>query len=320
MIWAHGTRGKLLLMCMVVACALPASARAAALYDQTDHPDPSGNHASNDYNPPDDDWENQIADDFTVPGGQSWQVSHVDVLGVVDPGSPPSTVNVFLYSNAGTLPGTELFRATGIAASSQPNYSIPVTGAPDLTPGTYWVSVQQAGSMLGATQWFWNERSVQSGSPAVIRAPGGHVSPACTGWVTLVTCFSGGPPDMLFKLSGTAAPYPPPPPLPSNLLTLGKPKLNKKKGTATQPVTVPGPGVLTLTGKGVVTRRPARASASRAVSAAGTVNLLVKPKGKAKRKLNSTGRAKVKVTITFVPTGGSPNAQTKTIKLKKSLR
>ena len=33
----------------------------------------------------------------------------------------------------------------------------------------------------------------------------------------------------------------PPPPLPSNLITLGKPKLKKKKGTAKEPVTVPGP-------------------------------------------------------------------------------
>lgn len=93
--------------------------------------------------------------------------------------------------------------------------------------------------------------------------------------------------------------------------------LNKKNGTATEPVFVPGPGVLMLTGKGVVTKRPVRASASRAVSAAGVVNLLVKAKGKTKKKLNKTGKAKVKVRVTYKPTGGTANTQSKSVKLIK---
>ena len=103
---------------------------------------------------------------------------------------------------------------------------------------------------------------------------------------------------------------------PSNEVSLGKPKLNKKKGTAKLPVTVPGPGTLALTGKDVVAQRAARERA-RPVVAAGTVKLLVKAKGKAKRRLNDTGKAKVKVTITYTPTGGSPASEKKAIKLRK---
>jgi subtilisin-like proprotein convertase family protein len=103
---------------------------------------------------------------------------------------------------------------------------------------------------------------------------------------------------------------------PVNTLTAGKPKLNKKKGTAQLPVTVGDAGQLTLSGKGVKT---AAASKSVAVAAPGTVNLTVKPKGKTRKKLNSTGKAKVKVNITFTPTGGASNATTKKIKLKKTL-
>ena len=115
---------------------------------------------------------------------------------------------------------------------------------------------------------------------------------------------------------------PPPPITPNspNAFSFGKPKLNRKKGIAIEPVTVPGPGGLTLSGKGVATQRPARATTSRAVSAAGTVMLVVKPMGKIRRKLNRTGRAKVRVKVTYTPIGGSPNAQTKTIKLRKKLR
>jgi subtilisin-like proprotein convertase family protein len=102
---------------------------------------------------------------------------------------------------------------------------------------------------------------------------------------------------------------------PVNTVTAGKPKLNKKKGTAQVPVTVADAGQLTLSGKGVKT---ASATKAKAVAGPGTVKLTVKPKGKTRSKLNSTGKATVKVTITFTPTGGTPNVTTKKIKLKKT--
>ncbi len=105
---------------------------------------------------------------------------------------------------------------------------------------------------------------------------------------------------------------------PDNTMTTGKPKLNKKKGTAQVPVTVGDSGQVSLAGKGVATLASTQAAKSVAVGP-GTTKLRVKPEGKTKRKLNSTGKAKVKVTITFTPTGGTPNAQTKKIKLKKQL-
>jgi hypothetical protein len=103
---------------------------------------------------------------------------------------------------------------------------------------------------------------------------------------------------------------------PVNTVTAGKPKLNKKKGTAQVPVTVADSGQVTLSGKGV---KSASASKSKAVAGPGTVKLTVRPKGKTKKKLNSTGKATVKVKITFTPTGGTPNTTTKKIKLKKTL-
>ena len=99
---------------------------------------------------------------------------------------------------------------------------------------------------------------------------------------------------------------------PSNAITLGKPKLNKKKGTAKEPVTVPGPGTLTLTGKGVVKQ-------TKTPTTAATVNLLVKSKGKQKKTLNNAGKVKVKITVTYTPTGGTASSQIKSMVLKKIL-
>jgi subtilisin-like proprotein convertase family protein len=106
---------------------------------------------------------------------------------------------------------------------------------------------------------------------------------------------------------------------PVNTATVGKPKLNKKKGTARLPVTVADAGNLALSGKGVATIASAGATKSVAVGGPGTTILKVKPKGKTRKKLNSTGKAKVKVKVTFTPNGGAPNTVTKKIKLKKTL-
>jgi hypothetical protein len=112
---------------------------------------------------------------------------------------------------------------------------------------------------------------------------------------------------------------------PIGIFKIGKTRLNKRRGTATLPVTVPGSGALTLTGKGVVTQRlPQGAQASlalaRTISAPGTYKLLVMAKAKRKKKLNNTGRVKVNVNITFTPTGGTSGSQTKKFKLKKEVR
>jgi hypothetical protein len=99
----------------------------------------------------------------------------------------------------------------------------------------------------------------------------------------------------------------------SNAFTIGAATRNKKKGTARLPVTVPEAGTLTVSGKGVKTRFTA---ASTSV-AAGTTNVVIKPKGKTKKKLSSRGKAKVKLSITYAPTGLSPNTQKTKLKLKK---
>ncbi len=110
----------------------------------------------------------------------------------------------------------------------------------------------------------------------------------------------------------------------SNAFSFGRLKHRRKNGTATLPVRVPGPGTLSLRGKGIVKQRAARivsrTQADRAISAAGTVKLLIKAKGKAKRKLNREGKVKVKVRVTYTPTDGTANAKTPKVKLVKKPR
>jgi hypothetical protein len=106
----------------------------------------------------------------------------------------------------------------------------------------------------------------------------------------------------------------------SNQFNFGKVKANKNNGTATIAVDVPGPGILSLGGKGIKPQRlSGGATASKTVSAAGVFKLKVKAKGSAKSKLNHKGKVKVKATVTYSPVGGTPATQTKTVKLVKKL-
>jgi Right handed beta helix region len=112
---------------------------------------------------------------------------------------------------------------------------------------------------------------------------------------------------------------------PSNAFSFGKVKHDRRRGTVTLGVHVPGPGTLALGGKRVVSQRSAGrrnlfGRSSRAVAGAGVVALLVKAKGVAKRRLDRHGSAKVKAVVTFTPTAGTPSTATRKIRLVKKIR
>src|SRR4051812_5462287 len=118
-----------------VLFAAPAIAGGAVLYDQTANPIPDGLN-SQEY-PDNSTFTNQLADDFTVPAGQTWTITEIDVVGE---GNAVLPVNVHFYTDLNALPGMRLFFHPQIAAGNGPDYTIPLSGVPPLGPGTYWAS------------------------------------------------------------------------------------------------------------------------------------------------------------------------------------
>ena len=101
---------------------------------------------------------------------------------------------------------------------------------------------------------------------------------------------------------------------PSNAITLGKVKLNKKNGSAKLTVTVPGAGSLKVAD---VKKKKKRVKAKTlTATAAGAVKLSLQPTGSAKKTLQEKGKLKLKVKVTFTPTGGLAATQQKTLTLK----
>jgi hypothetical protein len=96
----------------------------------------------------------------------------------------------------------------------------------------------------------------------------------------------------------------------SNDFSFGKVKRNRKRGTGQLTVNIPGPGALSLAPgkvKPVVTR----------ADSAGSVVLLLKPKGGTKAKLARSGKARVNVSVSYTPDNGDQNTKTTKVKLLK---
>ena len=100
---------------------------------------------------------------------------------------------------------------------------------------------------------------------------------------------------------------------PANSFALSRPKLNKRNGTAILIATVPGPGALLLTGKGIK-------KLAKSVSHPDRVRLTLTAQPNTARRLGRTGRAKVTVQVTYTPTGGNPNTKSKTLTLRSGRR
>ena len=116
----------------------------------------------------------------------------------------------------------------------------------------------------------------------------------------------------------TPEPEPTPDPEPSNDFTIGK-----LKGTVLT-LSVPGPGAVQVVDAGGQAASARAAAGKRLLKpsaatapAAGAVKVKLKLVRAAKKRLKAKGRVKVRAAITYTPTGGTANTQTKALKIRR---
>jgi len=163
------------------------------------------------------------ADDFVVPGGQTWTITEVDAEGLYGNCTtcgPADNFNVFFYRNSGGLPGTQVYSATAQSyVNNSGVFQVTLSSPAVLSSGTYWVSVQAHMSFTTNGQWFWTDRTVTSNSPAAWQNPAGGLPPpttcpapgcpmpcpTCISWGIRQCCAGtpAGEPDQMFRLIGT---------------------------------------------------------------------------------------------------------------------
>src|SRR5438876_1195571 len=159
----------------------------------------------------------EAADNFVVPGGQTWTITEVDIRSPVGFPTPTSFAVNFYTDNGSGLPGTQVYTASGLAVTGNPDYVITLTTPAVLSSGTYWVSA--VGTITG-TNWYWEGRSVTSnGFATAWRNPGGGYGLGCTDWARLQDCIGFSWPDQMFRIVGTiGGGTPTPTPTPSEIV------------------------------------------------------------------------------------------------------
>ena len=120
----------------------PAGGPHVVLYDQYNQVASNGTSSQN-FEAANDAFDNELADDFVVPAGQTWNVDLVEVDGIYFNGpGPAASVNVVFYTNSGTLPDTVVTSYPAVAVvDTAGDFAITLTPAAVLPAGTYWVSV-----------------------------------------------------------------------------------------------------------------------------------------------------------------------------------
>src|SRR5437899_10219413 len=148
-----------------------------------------------------------LADDFVVPAGQTWNVESLDADGTYFNGSGPAfDWNVFIYTDNAGLPGTQVYSILNQPVTvSGTTFTVNLTPAAVLAAGTYWIEIQPNMDFATQGEWGWTDRTVQSNSPAAWQNPGGGFA-ICPTWTAKLTCIpTAGGPDQVFRLNGTTS-------------------------------------------------------------------------------------------------------------------
>ena len=151
-----------------------------------------------------------LADDFVVPAGQTWNVQSIDANGMYAFCPNNNCIgandwNVFFYMDNGSgLPGTQVYNATPQPVTQVgTTFTVNLPTAAVLTPGTYWVEIQANMTLSEEGAWYWTDRTVQSNRGAAWQNPGGGYC-ASPSWLQKLTCIpTAGGPDQVFRLNGT---------------------------------------------------------------------------------------------------------------------
>ena len=186
----------------------PVRVGTVVLWDQYNNP-ANFDVTSQDFEPAFDAFDAQGADDFVIPAGQTWSIEGVDVDGEYN-GGPADSFHVFFYNNSASLPGTLVCSRLAnpfIVGPTAGDAVITLTSPCALGAGTYWVSVMARQDFGPAGQWFWQNRTVQSGNPSAWQNPGGGWGTGCATWGVKTTCIpvQVGP-DQVFRLNGIIVP------------------------------------------------------------------------------------------------------------------
>src|SRR5262245_55030112 len=187
----------------VIPMLPPPKAPQVVLYDQYNNNGPNATLSATFTDFPD--FSADLADDFVVPAGDTWNVESIDADGIYFNGPGPATDwNVFIYTDNAGLPGTQVYSTTNQPVSvNGTTFTVNLTPAAVLSAGTYWIEIQANMTFGTQGEWGWTDRTVQSNNGAAFRNLGGGFG-CGTDWVPKPVCVpTTSGPDQVFRINGT---------------------------------------------------------------------------------------------------------------------
>ncbi len=185
------------------------TSRGAVLYDQTANPGTNGSPSQyfSDFTA-----AGESADDFTVPGGFTWNINEVFIVGTYNAGAGANyqDVSVYIYDNNAGVPGNLVYSALNVAVTfpASADFDVVLPTVASLPAGTYWLSVIiNMAFNPGGSQFFWSQGTVQHGSFHCFRDQQNLFGTGLfANWAsTQGTGIGGGvEPDLLFTVYGEA--------------------------------------------------------------------------------------------------------------------
>jgi hypothetical protein len=231
---------------------------------------------------------------FIFPGTVTLNMDLVNVIAQGGPGGADLSVDPYSGSSTTVTLRNSLYSAVNVLGGN-------------VTPAGTNSNITAAPQFVNAAAGDFHELGTSPTIDAGLAAPDIGAFDLDKASRATPTCLGGaGVPDIGAYELATAVP----PALACGKFTIGKLKLNKKKGTGELHITVPGSGSLKASAKGMK-------KASSNPTAAGDIKLKLKASGKSKRKLAGKGKLKLKVKLAWTPTGGAVTTQTDKVKLKK---
>jgi hypothetical protein len=120
-------------------------------------------------------YDDQGADDFVVPKGQTWTVTEDDVTGqYFESTGPANSENVFFYKDRKGMPGKPVRNGAfeNLNGGGGPDFAVKLPGKGlKLKAGRYWVSVVANMYVPDEGLWAWEVSSRQHGKPAMWQNP-----------------------------------------------------------------------------------------------------------------------------------------------------
>ena len=187
----------------VIPVLRPPKAPQIVLYDQYNNNGPNGSLSATFTDLPD--FSADLADDFVVPGGETWNVESIDADGIYFNGPGSATDwNVFIYANNSGFPGAQVYSTTNQpVVQNGTTFTVTLTPPAVLTAGTYWIEIQANMTFGTQGEWGWTDRTVQANQGAAFRNFGGGFG-CGTDWVRKPVCVpTASGPDQVYRINGT---------------------------------------------------------------------------------------------------------------------